>query len=831
MPIPEFLQQFRRGEITYRLTPAQEARYAPMPEDTRPELRDALAARGIRQLYIHQRESVDKLKTGRDIVITTGVASGKTLCYNFPVIDAIAAQPGARALYLFPTKALAQDQLSQFRNTVPNALRDRISAETYDGDTPSEKRRAIRENAAVILSNPDMLHAGILPHHAAWAEFFRGLQFVVIDEIHYYRGILGSHVVNVLRRLRRVCRFYGGDPRYILTSATVSGPADHGRRLIEAPVDEVSDDGSPHGERFFLLYNPPLVNAELGIRRNSLLESVRLGSDLIHQHLASIIFANTRRAVELALSYLQRSGADDPERLKGYRSGYLPKQRREIEQALRDGEVSAVVATNALELGVDIGDLDASILVGYPGSIASVKQQAGRAGRRNQASLALMIASANPLDQFLAAHPDYFFGRSPEHPLVDPENPIILLQHVQCAVFELPFHDGEAFGEVPAGEVDEILSVLRDNGAAYRSGDRTFWMADRYPAEGVSLRNATPKNFTLHDRVTGQAIGKVDYNSGFWMAHPNAIYLHEGRNYIVKEFDYENAIVRLDPTDTDYYTEPISESRVFPVETREVQPFPSHDRSFGDILLKTRVTGYRQVKWYTRENLGINSLDLPSVELHTQGAWLTLSEDSLRYLREEGLFRGDPNNYGPGWGKLQEMIRERDGYVCTVCGAPEKGRAHDVHHIKPFRAFATPEAANAQENLTTLCSSCHRLAEANVKMQSGLAGLAHLLRHLAPLYLMCDSADLGVIPDQQCVLGEGRPTLILHDQVPGGIGLSRKAFGLLPEMLENARGVIRECACAHGCPSCTGPAPEMGGGGKKEALAMLEALLDERDQG
>jgi DEAD/DEAH box helicase domain-containing protein len=825
MPIPEFLRHFTRGEITYRTTPARPARYADIPDNLHPRLAEALNRRGIRQLYTHQRESIDALANRQHIVVTTGVASGKTLCYNLPVLDNILRDPAARALYLFPTKALTQDQLKQLRDFAPAPYGEQV--EIYDGDTPSDRRKAIRDHAAIVFSNPDMLHTGILPHHSAWAGFFRGLRYVVIDEIHYYRGIMGSHVVNVLRRFRRICRFYGSDPLFILTSATVAGPADHAARLVEAPVREISDDGSPHGERYFLLYNPPLVNAELGIRRNSLLESVRIGTELIRENLINIIFANTRRAVELVLTYLQRSGADDPDRIKGYRSGYLPQQRRDIENALREGRVSSVVATNALELGIDIGDLDASVLVGYPGSIASTWQQAGRAGRRNRPSLSIMIASANPLDQFLALHPDYFFGRSPEYPLVDPENPIILLQHITCAVFELPFHDGESFGNVPAGEVDDILSVLQEEGSVHHSGDKTFWMADRYPAEGVSLRNASPNQFTLHENPSGKVIGKVDYTSGFWMTHPHAVYLHEGRNYLVTEFDIEKGIVRLDPIDTDYYTEPMSETKVVPIETKTNENGPTHDRTFGDILVKTKVTGYKTVKWYSREPLAFNDLEMPPVDLPTQSTWLTLSETSLQHLREEGLFREEPNRYGPDWPQIQEIVRERDGHVCTVCGVAEKNRAHDVHHVKPFKSFADPVEANALKNLVTLCPSCHRLAEANVRMQGGLSGLAHLLRHLAPLYLMCDSTDIGVLADPQSVLGDGRPTLIFYDQVPGGIGLSRKIFDILPELLDNARHVIMDCPCSDGCPSCTGPVPETGRGGKKEALAMIEEILSE----
>ncbi len=521
--------------------------------------------------------------------------------------------------------------------------------------------------------------------------------------------------------------------------------------------------------------------------------------------------------------------------VRGYRSGYLPSQRREIERGLRDGSVRAVVATNALELGIDIGGMSAAVLVGYPGTIAATRQQSGRAGRGDDVSLALLIASADPLDQFLARHPDFVFARSPEFALINPDNLLILLQHLKCAAFELPFRAGENFGRVPGSRVSEFLDFLIENRVLHQSGEKYFWMADQYPSNAISLRSASSETIALQvdnpfpdptPSKTGEGIiiGQVDRASALWMVHPQAIYLHEAQAFVVEQLDLEHGIAHLRATDVDFYTEPQKETQVqlldkiAQVETRGAL------KAHGEIAVTTQVVGYRKVKWFTHENLGAGEVSLPPTELHTTGYWLAVNDATVDKLRDEGLWSNAPNDYGSDWDALRERVRARDRYRCTGCGAPEQGRAHDVHHRIPFRAFASRAEANRLENLTTLCHNCHRRAELAVRIRSGLAGVSHALAHLAPLFLMCDSRDIGVHSDPQSSLADGKPTVVIYDLVPAGIGFSERLFELHDELMARAFDLVLQCECEDGCPSCVGPGGEQGYGGKKEARALLEAV-------
>jgi DEAD/DEAH box helicase domain-containing protein len=838
--------------VAWRTIPARPAQTVPFPGGLHPVLADALRARGIDNLYTHQATTWEHVRAGRHPVVVTGTASGKTLCYNLPVLDRLLRDPQARALYLFPTKALAQDQRDELsavsgRLSAIGHLKSPISVATYDGDTPADARPAIRKQARLVVSNPDMLHAGILPHHTLWADFLRGLQFVVVDEMHIYRGVFGSHVANVLRRLKRVARFYGAAPQFILTSATIANPLELAGRLIEEPVVLVDDDGAPRGDKHFLIYNPPVVDRELGLRRSMILESVRLAQDLLQHAVQAIIFARTRRTVELILSYLRRTtppllgegrrgevgGVGDE--VRAYRSGYLPRQRREIERGLRAGNVRAVVATTALELGIDIGGMGAALLAGYPGTIAGTWQQAGRAGRQasvapggDGASLAALITSADPLDQFLAHHPDYFFDRSPEQALINPDNLLILLGHLRCAAFELPFRAGEGFGRIPAPRVAEFLDLLAEAGILHRSGDKYFWMADAYPAQAVSLRSASAENVVLQagegDEWT--AIGEVDQDSAYWMTHPGAVYLHEGRAYLVEDLDLAQHVARLRPVEADYYTEPSSETAVQLVGITGQAAAHGATKAHGEISVTSQVVGFRKIKWFTHEHLGFGEVSLPPTVLQTTGYWLSPTEETVEALRDQGVWTNDPNDYGPGWPALRNQVRARDGYRCHVCGAPEQGRAHDVHHKIPFRAFASAEQANQLANLVALCPACHRRAEVAVRVRSGLAGLSFTLAHLAPLFLMCDARDVGVHSDPESPLAEGRPAVVIYDRVPAGIGFSERLFELHNQLMLGARELVATCECADGCPSCVGPAGEGGSGGKRETLALLEAMCE-----
>ncbi len=810
----------------------------------------AMRENGISALYSHQVEAWKRASSEQNIVVVTGTASGKTLCYNLPVIDLLLREPNARALYLFPTRALAQDQhagLASLLGALPSNSSPEISPAVYDGDTPNAARRQIRINSRIVLSNPDMLHTGILPHHTAWSEFFQHLRFVVIDEMHAYRGVFGSHVANVIRRLKRISAHYGAFPTFILTSATIANPSELAGKLVEEPVALLRDDASAHGERHFLIYNPPVVNKELGIRRSALQECVRLAQDLLAYDIQTIIFGRSRRSVELILTYLRQrlmngpdnladeliSGSDDSDKIRGYRSGYLPNQRRLIEHDLRRGETRIVVATNALELGIDIGRMDASILVGFPGTIASTWQQAGRAGRGEETAISIFIATADPLDQFLAHHPEFLFERPAESGLINPNNLLILLDHLRCAAFELPFREEERFGNVDPALVLEYLEYLRDSGVLHQSENHYFWMSDQYPAQAISLRSASAESIVLQTSSEGEPItvGQVDRASANWMVHPGAVYLHEAESYLVEELDLDRSLAILSRQELDYYTVPRQETSVALIEIYAELPVKGSTKAFGDIRLTTQLTGFKKLRWYTHELLGYGEVSLPPTELLTTGYWFSLDQSLVESIRQQGLWRGDPNVYGALWKKQRDLARTRDGYLCQVCGTPESDRTHDVHHKIPFRAFKDErgnidiEMANRLENLTTLCPACHQQAEIAVRMRSGLAGLAFALSHIAPLYLMCDSRDLGVNADPLSPLSEGQPAIVLYDRIPAGIGFSQRLFELHDEILERAFELVATCVCDDGCPSCVGPGGEQGTGGKQETVAILKQLV------
>ena len=835
---------------TWQTTPARPADLHPFPSDLPSALAESLSSRGIISLYSHQVQTWDAARKGKNVVLATGTASGKTIGYNLPVLAAWLENPQARALYLFPTKALTQDQLASLTSFQSSLLN--LKSAIYDGDTPQSNRSTIRKNTNIIFTNPDMLHTGILPHHTNWADFFRDLRFVVIDEMHTYRGVFGSHFANVIRRLKRVAAFYGARPQFILTSATIGNPQELAEHLIEAPITLIDRDGSSRGERHFLIYNPPVLDEALGLRKSSMLEAVRLSQELNAQAIQHVVFARSRRSVEILLKYLQEAtqsaspisigNGGGREGVRGYRSGYLPSQRREIEKGLRDGTVRAVVATNALELGIDIGGLGAAVLVGYPGTIASTWQQAGRAGRGDDPALAVLVASASPLDQFLAHHPDYFFGRSPEQALINPDHLIILLNHLRCAMFELPFQKDEGFGSLSAGTVQEYLEFLVTGQEAHLSQDKYFWMADSYPAADLSLRSASPENVVLQvqDSRVPWTLGEVDMASAPWMVHPHAVYLHEGQQYFVQDLDLAKQIATLIPVALDYYTEPQRQTEVQVLTRLDLADVPGGQKGWGELQVTLHVAGFKKLRWFTCENLGLEPLDLPPTDFQTTGYWLSLSEQTIETLRAADAWTNDPNDYGPGWNRLREAVRRRDGYRCQVCGTPEtSGRQHDVHHKIPFRSFAAAAdkvpgssggkvpgsygEANRMENLITLCPACHRKAEQNVRMRSGLAGLGNVLDQLAPLFLMCDPGDLGIHTDPSPAT-LGQPGVVIYDDVPGGIGFSQRLFELHNELMQRALELVQECECKDGCPSCVGPGGENGVGGKAETLEILKQL-------
>ena len=853
MPLLSLLDFWKRDPetapnlVAWQTLPARPAQTHPFPEDLPAPVKQTLIASGIHTLYSHQLEAWTYARAGENVILSTGTASGKTLAYNLPVFASLLQDSNARALYLFPTKALAQDQLSVISNQL-SVLRplatgllntDRLNTAIYDGDTPQKDRPAIRKNARIVLSNPDMLHTGILPHHTNWSDFFTHLRFIVIDETHTYRGVFGSHVANVIRRLKRVTNFYGANPQFILASATIGNPKELAEHLIEEPVHLIDNDGSARGPRHFIIYNPPITDPALGLRKSSLLEGVRLAQDLLKQDVQSVVFARSRRSVEIILTYLQGGERGETKEvelfplssfIRGYRSGYLPTQRREIEKGLREGTVKTVVATNALELGIDIGGLGAAILVGYPGTVASARQQAGRAGRGLESAAAVLVASATPLDQFLAHHPEYFFERSPEQALVNPDHLLILLEHLRCAMFELPFQKGEGFGALSSETIDEYLQFLISNNEAHESQDKVYWMADQYPAANISLRSASPQGVVLQTTMDDRplTIGTVDGESALWMVHPGAVYLHEAQSFFVKDLNLEEHIAYLKLIESDYYTEPLRGTEVTILSESASEPVRGAVKKWGELQVTTQVTGFRKRRWYTHENLGEEPLDLPPTDLMTTGYWVSLSEETVARLREAGVWSNDPNDYGPGWTQIRDRVRARDKYTCQVCGAVETNRQHDVHHKTPFRAFTSFVEANRLENLTTLCPSCHHKVEQNVRMRSGLSGLTYMLGNLAPLFLMCDAGDLGTHVEPVENQAFGQPSIVLYDAIPAGIGFSQKLFEMHNELMARALELVSECQCADGCPSCVGPGGENGYGGKQEALEILKELVRTR---
>jgi DEAD/DEAH box helicase domain-containing protein len=614
-----------------RVLPARTASHAPFPTGIDDRLRDALKSRGIDQLYTHQAVAVEHALTRRNVVITTPTASGKTLCYNAPVLSAILGDPSTRALYLFPTKALAQDQLAELHelSTLLSGDDTAIGVFTYDGDTPQDARRAIRGRAHIVLTNPDMIHSGILPHHPRWAKLFENLRYVVIDELHAYRGVFGSHLTNVLRRLRRICQHYGSNPTFICSSATIANPRELAESLVEQPFELVAENGAPRGEKFFLFVNPPVVSQQLGIRRSYLSETRRVAGEFLKRGLQSIVFAQSRLSTELLTTYLKDDFEGPPgtrEQIRGYRGGYLPQRRREIEKGLREGSVRAVVSTNALELGIDIGALDVSVMAGYPGTIAATWQRAGRAGRRSGRSAAVLVASSAPLDQFVVRNPSYFFDAPPERALINPDNLHILVDHVKCAAFELPFTTSEAYGR---HDVQEVLGILAESGLVHHAEDQWQWTSESYPADAVSLRSISSDNFVVVDTTQGaDVIGETSFTSGPATLHEKAIYMVEGVLYQVERLDFEGRKAFVRRIDCDYYTDAITYTKVTVLETFAVEAGASH----GEVHVSSRVVGFKKIKFYTNENVGSGELDLPEQQMHTTAYWLTIPRSVMAAL-------------------------------------------------------------------------------------------------------------------------------------------------------------------------------------------------------
>ncbi|MGH9776203.1 MAG: DEAD/DEAH box helicase [Candidatus Acidiferrales bacterium] len=776
----ELASRDHSGEIitAVRHIAAREAQYAPMPGWVRPELVAAYRAKGVAELYTHQAIAAEKVREGKNVVVVTPTASGKTLCYNLPVLNAVLENSDARALYLFPTKALAQDQLAEL-DDLSRRLNDSFGVFTYDGDTPGDVRRAIRERGHIVLSNPDMLHTGILPHHTRWTRLFENLRYIVLDELHTYRGVFGSHLANVLRRLHRIARFYGSNPQFICCSATIANPGELAARLIASEVEVVEENGAPAAEKYFVFYNPPVVNRNLGIRRSYLNESTRVSRELLSRKLQTIVFANSRLHTEVMLTYLKQAFPTPPgqrETIRGYRGGYLPNERREIERGLRDGNIRGVVATNALELGIDIGSLDAAVMAGYPGSIASTWQRSGRAGRRSGTSCAVLVASSAPLDQFIVQHPDYFFGRSPEHAFVQPDNLEILINHLKCAAFELPLEPSEKFGEI---DLREICERLVKAGFLHWSGGHWHWTEEAYPADTVSLRSVTSDNFVIVDITGGESgqpavIGEVDFSSALTTVHPKAIYLHQGQQYHVERLDFDERKAYVKRVDVDYFTDAIRYTQVRVLEIAEEEPIAGPAaRAHGDVLVRSQVVGFKKIKFFTNENIGAGKLELPENEMHTTAFWITLRRALVTSLpftiseRQSGMF-----------GLLYAL--ESMATLLLMCDRRDLGTAIGERPPSP--------GVNADWEIADDIPSGNSTGDATEPREFF------------------------------------EPNLYLYDAYPGGIGFSEPLFLAHEILLTRTRELISSCPCQSGCPSCVGPAGDRSEHTKEVALEILARI-------
>jgi DEAD/DEAH box helicase domain-containing protein len=768
-----------RGRITGELVvPARAARHADFPETLDARLRRALETRGIRRLYSHQREAWDHIAAGRHTVVVTPTASGKTLCYNLPVLQAAVTQR-AKALYLFPTKALSQDQVAEILE-LNEAGELGVRAYTFDGDTPGDARAAVRTKGDIVVSNPDMLHQGILPHHTKWAQFFESLRYVVIDEMHVYRGVFGSHMANVIRRLKRVCAFYGASPTFVLSSATIANPAELASQLLGEPVAAVTESGAPQGEKHLLLWNPPLINPDLGLRASARSQTTRIARLAVKSGQKTIVFANTRLMVEVLTKYLKDVFDRDPRRpprVHAYRGGYLPTERRATERRLRAGEVDCVIATSALELGVDIGSLDVCVLNGYPGTIAGTWQRLGRAGRRNRTALGVLVATSEALDQFIVRNPDFFLGASPEHARIAPDQLLILMDHVRCAAFELPFREGERFGGEDLGA---LLGYLEEQGVLHQEAGQWHWMADSYPAVSVSLRSVAEGNFVVVDTTEGakEIVAEVDYASAPMTLYEGAIYMIQAAPYQVERLDWEGRKAFVTRTRADYYTDAIDYTRLKILDRFDQSAAAQGICAHGEVHLVRRVPGYKKIRYYTHENVGYGNIHLPDQEMHTTAVW----------------WQADP---GALLAAFPSRWQALDGFL---------GAAYALHLVAALLTMSERQdlGRSVGDSDSGWSATVDPDGRGSVRSLDG-----------QPLDLMAG-------------IREFRPTVFLYDNYPGGVGLSAPLFDLRAQVTARARELIGRCACRHGCPACVGPilaSDEVRGQSPKQAAVAVLDLL------
>ncbi|MFB4164203.1 DEAD/DEAH box helicase [Alteribacillus sp. JSM 102045] len=740
-----------KNQIEYWHTLEEEpAKTVTFPTELDKRIVNALQNRGISSLYTHQRSAFEKSGVEyKHTVSVTPTASGKTLSYNLPVLQSILDDKKSRALYLFPTKALAQDQKSEINELIDEMEAD-IKSYTYDGDTSPNIRQVIRKAGHVVITNPDMLHSAILPHHTKWVSLFENLKYIVIDELHTYRGVFGSHVSNVIRRLKRIANYYGSSPVFICTSATIANPKELAENLIGESFHLIDNNGAPRGRKHFVFYNPPIVNEAMNIRKGATTEVYKLASMFLKEKIQTIVFAKSRVRVEVILSHLKELVKKEvgPKSIRGYRGGYLPKQRREIEKGLRNGDVMGVVSTNALELGVDIGQLQVCIMTGYPGSVASAWQQAGRAGRRQDESLILMVASSAPVDQYMIQQPEFFLNQTPESARIHPDNLIILVDHIKCAAFELPFQEGETFDGV---EIEEVLEYLTEEQVLHHRGHKWYWMNDGFPAHGVSLRSASQENVVIIDQTdiaNVKVIGEMDRFSAMTLLHDKAIYLHQGVQFQVEELDWEEKKAYVKEVQVEYFTDANLAVELKVLEEDKRTEYPSFESAFGDVMVNAKATIFKKIKMTTFENIGSGSIHLPEEELHTNACWISFPDHTVSQFGKEPL-------------------------------------------------------------------------------EQALIGIANVLRHVAPVHVMCDQSDLHVVPQMKATHSE-KPTIFLYDRYPGGVGLSAAVYNNFPELLQNGKKLIQSCPCTTGCPSCVGSDLNLGEEAKWLTLRLMRLLEEEQ---
>lgn len=752
------LQHRYRERISGAFTlPGQPGRFEPIPWDVPEPVRHALQQRGIERLYSHQAEAWHATRRGEHVVIATPTASGKSLCYTLPVLSAAvagSARGGSKALFLFPTKALAQDQVAELLE-LNRAGTLGLRAYTFDGDTPGDARQAVRLHGEIVVSNPDMLHQAILPHHTKWAQFFENLRYVVIDEIHGYRGVFGSHVTNVLRRLQRICAFYGSKPQFILCSATIGNPKQHAEALIEQAVHHIGESGAPSGERHVLLWNPPVVNPDLGLRASARSQSNRIARIAIKAGLKTLVFAQSRLMVEVLTKYLKDVFDHDPRkpaRIRAYRGGYLPTQRREAEKAMRAGHIDGIVSTSALELGVDIGALDVVVLNGYPGSVAATWQRFGRAGRRNKPSLGILVASSQPLDQYVVRHPDFFAAATPEHARIAPDQALILFDHIRCAAFELSFLEDEPFGPI---DPTLYLDALAETGVVHREDERWEWVADSYPANAVSLRSVADGNFVVVDRSQGkqQIIAEVDYSAAALTLYEGAIHMIQSVPYQVERLDWEGRKAYVTRTFVDYYTDSIDYTRLKVLERFDGEIAGQGECRHGEVHVVRRVAGYKKIRYYSHENIGYGPVNLPDQELHTSAVWWQVSQTALLH----------------DFASRQDAL---DGFL---------GAAYALHIVATVAVMA--DARDLQKLVGDGDGAWFAMPD-----ESGRGRL------------LGAESEVDIENHPRFV-----PTIYLYDNFPGGIGLSEPLWQRQAELVARAVELVTQCDCKAGCPACVGP--------------------------